>query len=55
MQIGLRFIGVVQTATKQFPMSYLSQLELTECGNTKGLVSLGPNGQPVSAGFCMDG
>ena len=30
MGLGLRFIGVVKTATKKFPMKYLSSLELTE-------------------------
>ena len=30
MKIGLRFIGVVKTATKKFPMQYLSSLELLE-------------------------
>ena len=28
--MGLRFIGVVKTATKKFPMSYLSNLELVQ-------------------------
>ena len=30
MKIGLRFIGVVKTATKKFPMQYLSSIELLE-------------------------
>ncbi len=30
MGLGLRFIGVVKTATKRFPMKYLSSPELTE-------------------------
>ena len=30
MKIGLRFIGVVKTATKKFPMSYLSSIKLLE-------------------------
>ena len=30
MGLGLRFIGVVKTATRKFPMIYLSSLELTE-------------------------
>ena len=28
MNIGLRFIGVVKTATKKFPMKYLSEIEM---------------------------
>ena len=51
MGIGLRFIGVVKTATRQFPMSYLSQLELTKHDDTKGLLSHGPNGEPIMLAF----
>ena len=45
--MGLCFIGVVKTATKKFPMSYLSNLELVQCGDYKGLVARGTNGQPT--------
>ncbi len=39
-EIGLRFIGVAKTATKQFPMSYLGSLPLPGGkGSRKGLVS----------------
>ena len=38
MKIGLRFIGVVKTATKKVPMSYLSSIELLEgCGQYVGV------------------
>jgi hypothetical protein len=37
-QHGLRFIGVVKTATKQYPMRYLSTLELNQRGERRGLV-----------------
>ena len=40
LNIGLRFIGVVKTATKTFPMSYLSNEELTDRGQYKGVVTL---------------
>ena len=30
MRIGIRFIGVVKTETKRFPMAYLSSIELDE-------------------------
>ena len=30
LRIGLRFIGVVKTATKKFPMTYLSSIEFIE-------------------------
>ena len=43
--MGLRFIGVVKTATKNFPMSYLSNLELVQHGDYKGLVARGTDGQ----------
>ena len=45
--MGLRFIGVVKTATKKFPMSYLSNLELVQRGDYKGLVARGTDGQPT--------
>ena len=45
--MGLHFIGVVKTATKKFPMSYLSNLELVQHGDYKGLVARGTNGQPT--------
>ena len=49
--MGLRFIGVVKTATKKFPMSYLSNLELVQRGDYKGLVARGTNGQPTMLSF----
>ena len=45
--MGLCFIGVVKTATKKFPMSYLSNLELVQHGDYKGLVARGTDGQPT--------
>ena len=39
MELGLRFIGVVKTATRKFPMKHLTSLELTEGrGQSKALV-----------------
>ena len=49
--MGLRFIGVVKMATKKFPMSYLSNLELVQHGDYKGLVARGTNGQPTMLSF----
>ena len=49
--MGLCFIGVVKMATKKFPMSYLSNLELVQCGDYKGLVARGTNGQPTMLSF----
>ena len=45
--MGLHFIGVVKTATKKFPMSYLSNLEVVQHGDYKGLVARGTDGQPT--------
>ena len=45
--MGLCFIGVVKTATKKFPMSYLSNLELVQHGDYKGLVARGTDEQPT--------
>ena len=39
---GLRFIGVVKTATKEFPQQYLSTVELPEKGDIKGVVCIHP-------------
>ena len=30
---SLRFIGVIKTATRKYPMQWLSQVELDACGN----------------------
>ena len=49
--MGLCFIGVVKTATKKFSMSYLSNLELVQHGDYKGLVARGTNGQPAMLSF----
>ena len=49
--MGLRFIGVVKTATKKFQMSYLSNLELVQRGDYKGLVARGTDGQPTMLSF----
>ena len=49
--MGLHFIGVVKMATKKFPMSYLSNLELVQCGDYKGLVARGTDGQPTMLSF----
>ena len=38
-------------ATKKFPMSYLSNLELVQHGDYKGLVARGTDGQPTMLSF----
>ena len=37
MRLGMRFIGLVKTASKQFPMAYLQALEFDKRGEWKGL------------------
>ena len=49
--MGLHFIGVVKMAIKKFPMSYLSNLELVQHGDYKGLVARGTDGQPTMLSF----
>ena len=49
--MGLHFIGLVKMATKKFPMSYLSNLELVQCGDYKGLAARGTDGQPTMLSF----
>ena len=39
LQLGFRFIGVVKTATKQFPMVYLSTVEFAARGDTKAVIA----------------
>jgi hypothetical protein len=39
LQLGFRFIGVVKTATKEFPMAYLSTVELAAHGDTKAAIA----------------
>ena len=36
---GLRFIGVINTATRQFPMAYLSNIEFQNRGDMSGLLT----------------
>jgi hypothetical protein len=50
-RIGLCFIGVVKTATHQFPMHYLSRVELQQRGDRYGLVTQSNNGGPRLLAF----
>jgi Transposase IS4 len=50
-RMRMRFIGVVKTATKKFPMSYLSNIELHERGDRRGVVSRDPDGTPRLMAF----
>jgi hypothetical protein len=48
---GMRFIGIVKTATQQYPMTYLSRVELQDRGDRKGLIKRGDDGQPSVLAF----
>ena len=51
MRIGIRFIGVVKTATKTFPMAYLSSIELDEGRGQRVGVVLKNNGVPTMMAY----
>jgi hypothetical protein len=51
-RLGLRFIGVVKTATKQFPQSYLANLEMRERGERRGVIARDENDTPYMLAFC---
>jgi hypothetical protein len=50
-RLGLRFIGVVKTATRQFPQAYLSGLEMEERGDRRGLIARDAEGTPTMLAF----
>ena len=51
MQIGIRFIGVVKTVTKTFPMACLSSIELNEGRGQRVGVVLKTNGVPTMMAY----
>ncbi len=51
-RIGLRFIGVVKTATRQFPQSYLANLEMRVRGERRGVIARDENDTPYMLAFC---
>jgi len=52
---GLRFIGVVKTATKGYPMQYLGNVALMEGkGDMKGVLSTGDNNSNLLAFVWVD-
>ena len=53
-RIGLRFIGVVKTATRRYPMKALSEIELVDRGDFRGLVSVGAGSNSLLAFVWMD-
>ncbi len=57
MRYGMGFIGVVKSASRQYPMPYLSQVELNNRGDRKGMVTRGgqTNSEPKMMAFCLDG
>lgn len=51
LKIKMRFIGVVKTATKKFPMAYLTNLELQARGDRRGLIAKNEDGKPYLLSF----
>jgi hypothetical protein len=53
-KMGLRFVGVVKTATKQYPMDALSRVQFTGRGMWKGLIHKGREAadDPDVLAFC---
>jgi hypothetical protein len=45
-KMGMKFISVVTTLTRQFPMKYLSELELAGRGSRAGLIAKDEEGVP---------
>jgi hypothetical protein len=52
-RIGLKFIGVVKTATREFPMAYLERHKLSERGERFGLVHRDADPQPIMMAFVI--
>jgi Transposase IS4 len=50
-RMRMRFIGVVKTATKQYPMAYLSNIELHERSDRRWVVARDPDGTPRLLAF----
>ena len=50
-KVGMGFLGVVKTATKEFPMAYLSGLELQNRGDYKGVHTLDDEGNKKLGAF----
>jgi Transposase IS4 len=50
-QMRMRLLGVVKTATKYFPMAYLSNIELHERGDRRGLIAKDYDGTPRLMAF----
>jgi hypothetical protein len=48
---GLRFIGVVKTATRRYPMSELSRIEFGSRGDSVGIISLNVAREPLIMAF----
>ena len=52
--IGLRFIGVVKTATKGYPMAYLSRVEMENRGESHAVTSTTEDNRQLNAYVWMD-
>ena len=54
LEKGLKFIGVVKTATREYPMKYLSNQEMQSRGQHISMVSQLDNGQELMAVMWLD-
>jgi hypothetical protein len=50
-RLGFRFIGVIKTATKEFPICYLQGLQFQRRGDLKATVFYNTNGRPELFAF----
>ena len=53
-RIGLRFVGVMKTLTRCYPMKALSEIELVDCGDFRVLVSFGYGSNSLIAFVSVD-
>uniref|UniRef100_A0A7S1V4R2 PiggyBac transposable element-derived protein domain-containing protein n=1 Tax=Grammatophora oceanica TaxID=210454 RepID=A0A7S1V4R2_9STRA len=53
-RLGLRFVGVVKTATKKYPMSYLGSVELQQRDDRHALTTVDSDGTRLLAFVWMD-
>jgi Transposase IS4 len=48
---GIKYIGVVKTATKQYPMAHLGKIEMKDKGDRYAMVARDENGQQEFLAF----
>jgi hypothetical protein len=48
---GMGFLGIIKTATRHFPMAYLTNIEMQSCGEREGVVYRDKHGVPKLMAF----